>query len=303
MTEKTKKTHKITTPGIVTGALVAGLLLLLANTALWLNRQVFDTGNFTNTAKTALLSDSSRDALANEVVSNALANRPVVNRFAGDTLTDIVSGMLGSNQFNKLFDGVVSRAQSYLISPNQESIVIELATVKDPVERIVAAIGQMTDNSELTGQQVSRIPDTITLLDANKVPDLYSVSIAILWAGPLLLIAALVVLTAPYVHRRILWTYTLIAQGIAVVLAGIFALLIGPMVRPPVIGLMPDANIRTIVGNVFDAFIATFNSQSWWLIWLGVAAILIGVGTMAWPRIHKFYIAYRTEHHKIKPAK
>ncbi len=293
--QKTLPKHRYTSPSIVIGALVAGLLLFFANTASWVNKQVFDTTNFTATAKSALLSSSSRDALASEIVGKALADRPVIDRVAGDTLTRMISGLLGSDQFAKVFDVAISHAQSYLISSNQKTIAFDLSGIKQPVERVIIAIGDTTENPDLNGQRISQIPDQIVLIDSDKVPDLYKLSVAFYVAGPILLVIALVILAIPYIKRPVKWAYILICQGIAVLLSGVFALIIGPFARPPILSLMPDDNIRTVVANVYNAFIATFNAQSWWLVWAGIVAIVVGVLVTFWPKIRALYKIVRNE--------
>ncbi len=289
------KRHRITKPSIVIGTLIAGFLLFLANIAVWVNRQVFDTENFTATTKSALLSDSSVNALSNEIVDRTLADRPIIRRTVGDTSAKVIGGLIGSDQFARVFDNAISRAQSYLISPSQESIVIDLTSVKIIVENIISAVGNATDNPDLSSQRISQAPDQIVLLDEDKIPDLYGFSVAFSKMAPIFIILALIILFLQYFNRRNKWFYTFAVQGVAILLAGIFALLIGFVLRPSIIGLMPGANIRIILGNVFDAFIATFNSQSLCLIWGGIIMLAIGLVAANWKRIVHFSQIVRSE--------
>ena len=61
-------------PQAVLTASVAALFLTVANSAIWMNRAIFDTNRFTKTAVASFTSESSRNALANEVVDRALAD-------------------------------------------------------------------------------------------------------------------------------------------------------------------------------------------------------------------------------------
>ena len=66
-----------------------------------------------------------------------------------------------------------------------------------------------------------------------------------------------------------------------VAVAGI-GLVTGPLVRPPVLSLVGNANARIVLGNLYDGFIAPFNTQLAYMGALGCiiivfAAIQLGV--------------------------
>src|SRR5687767_7870147 len=75
----------------------AGLALLLVHSAYWINHTIFDQATFTNIVTTSVTSESSRNAIAASTVDRVLADRPVAKRLAGDRLTALLSGLLGSD--------------------------------------------------------------------------------------------------------------------------------------------------------------------------------------------------------------
>jgi len=53
-------------------------------------------------------------------------------------------------------------------------------------------------------------------------------------------------------------------------LTGLITMFVGPLFKPPLLANIANPGSRTVVGNLYDAFIATFNAQAVILIWFGV---------------------------------
>lgn len=256
---------------IITG-FFASLLLVLANTAFWVNRNIFDTDTFTSIAVTSITSESSRQAIANEVVDRALQDRPIIKEVAGPTATKLVSSLLGTDQFNKVLETAISRLQVYLTSNSRESIVVNLSGVKNVLESLITIAGKTNSNLETT---VSSVPDQITLVNADNIPDFYKYGLAFLWIGPIAAVLAALLLVYPYIRDRSRYYIIAPAQGAMITAMGFLCLLIGPLVKPPVLANIPSANSRVVVGNIYDAFISTFNSQSLLLVKVGIALAVV----------------------------
>lgn len=264
--------------------LVASLLLVVANSASWANRNIFETEKFTTTAVTALTSQSSRDALANEVVSQALADYPRLKSFVEDRASSFISGLLDSNVVERILTKSVSRLQVFMTSPKKEPVVINLAGVKDTVQRLITAAGR-EDEARIDPAQ---IPDQIVLLQPESIPNAYSIGVTLGWLAPLLLIVAVGLLAWPYVRYAPAYRWLLVRQGATLILFGLLALAIGPIFRPVVIQNVTNDNLRIVVGNLYDSFIATFDHQTAWLIWAGVLMLLVVAGISG-------YSYYRTK--------
>jgi hypothetical protein len=255
---------------VVLTAVIAALLLFVANTAIWANRAIFDTSTFTNTAVSSLTSDSSRQALAQEVVDRALADRPIVKNIAGNTATKLVGGLLGTSQFNAVLEKAVGKLQVYLTSNEQKSISVDLSGVKGTVEKLVGVANDKGANTDNVEDRLSTIPDEIVLVNADNIPSFYTYGLIFLWLGPISALLALGLLVYPYLRDRTKYYKIAIIQGVALVVAGLVSLLVGPLVRPPALANITSPNMRIVVGNLYDSFISIFNQQAYWLIAAGI---------------------------------
>jgi hypothetical protein len=254
---------------VITG-IIAGLFIVLANSAIWVNRYLFDSNNFTNTAVSSLTSDSSRNALATEITDQALKDYPKIKSVVDDTAINFISGLLGSNRVEQILTKTVSRLQIFLTSPKREPVVINLENTKEIISRLI----QVSGREEEALIDPAKIPDQITVFNPDNFPNFYNAGVTLTWLSPLLGIGAIALLAWPYVGHRKQYQELLIIQGACVAVFGILALLLGPLVRPVALGNIQSANIRIVVGNIYDAFIATFNSQTMLVIGFGLLAII-----------------------------
>jgi energy-converting hydrogenase Eha subunit E len=264
-------------------SIFAGFLLLITNSAYWFNNQIFNKDNFTSTVTTSLTSESSRFAIAENVTNRIFTDRPIAKRVAGDFTTKIISGLLDTEQFKSILAMTVERTQAYATSSNQEDVVIELGTVKDILTQITAI-------SESLGREATidpeNIPESIVLINEENVPDLYSYGVVLLWVAPITLTSALLLLAYPYIKKRGDSKRILFTQGIIIMLTSFIGFLVGPLFRPPVLAQISVEN-RTVVGDLFDAFIATYNSQTALLALVGLSAVVISSAWIGYPHIKK----------------
>ncbi len=258
---------------LIVTSLVAGLLLMIVNSAIWVNQQVFDTKNFTNTAVTAITSESSRKAIGGRITDEILKDNPVVKNIAGDQLTNLISGLLGTDQANKLLTASMTRLQIYVTSNNQKNVEIDLSGLKDTLTRVAEIRG---------GDQPSRIdpnkiPSKIVLIESKNVPDLYKYGVILTWVAVVGFVIAGFLLIRPYITDRNNYLSIMIVQGTSLILVGLVSLLIGPIFRPSVLQPFQNPNGRVVVGNLYNAFIETFNSQTMVFIWAGVTLCILSV--------------------------
>ncbi len=268
--EAVKKPSRNFRRNVVITGIIAGLFIVLANSAIWVNRYLFDSNNFTNTAVSSLTSDSSRNALATEITDQALKDYPKIKSVVDDTAINFISGLLGSNRVEQILTKTVSRLQIFLTSPKREPVVINLENTKEIISRLI----QVSGREEEALIDPAKIPDQITVFNPDNFPNFYNAGVTLTWLSPLLGIGAIALLAWPYVGHRKQYQELLIIQGACVAVFGILALLLGPLVRPVALGNIQSANIRIVVGNIYDAFIATFNSQTMLVIGFGLLAII-----------------------------
>lgn len=261
-------------------SIFAGFFLLIANTAIWMNNQIFDTDAFTTTVTNSLTSESSRTAMAQEITDRMFEDRPIVKRIAGDFSTKLVSGLLATDQFNNLLTPAVERIHAYTTSANQETVAVDLSGIKDVITRVSNISSNLGADVNV---DTDRVPDEIVLLNADNVPDLYRIGVVFLWVAPITFISALVLLAYPHLKRLNDKKKIIAIQGSIITLFGLIGLLVGPLFKPPVLSNIPGPNGRVIVGNLYDAFISSFNTQTIFLALFGVLMVLVATTWAGYP--------------------
>jgi hypothetical protein len=254
-------------------SILAGFLLLIANSAIWVNNYIFDENNFSQVATAALTEESSRIAIAETITNKAFEDRPVLKKVAGNVSVNLISGLLGSSQATNATTEVARRLNLVVTSNSPESVVIDLTGVK-------SIVSQLVDTSASLGREPrinpANIPDQVTVLDTEKIPNFYKLSVAFLWTAPLAFIGALAALAYPYIKATRQVKPMLLIQGAVVTAFGLLGLLVGPLFRPPLLANAKTSEGRVVIGNIYDAFMTTFNAQTRWLIGLGATMILVG---------------------------
>ena len=277
-----KKQNKISLTKIFILSIVASILLLVTNSAFWINKQIFNTTNFTSAVTTSLTSESSRVAMAERITDRIFADRAIARRVAGNLSTQIVSGILATDQFTGVLDSAVTRLHTYASSSNQENIDIDLTGIKDIIVKV-------TNASEALGKDITiradNVPDTITIIEESKIPDFYRLGVVFLWMAPVAFIFAVLLLAYPHLKYRNDTKSLLILQATIITLVGLFGLLFGPLFKPPVLSSINEPSGRIIVSNIYDSFISTFNSQTLVMVSVGIIALFIGLFWYLYPTL------------------
>jgi hypothetical protein len=267
------------TRGIIITTIVAGILLVIANSALWVNNTVFNSDQFSDITTAALLTESSRTAIASEVVNQALASKPITRAVVGDTATRLIAGFIGSDQVRSTIDRMATRIHSYVTSKNPQNVEFELSGIKSTVGRIVGLAG-----NDAAGDKIDTLPDTLTIVDASKIPSFYQFAVVFLWLGPVALVGAIMLLVRPHYIRRRLNIRILAFQGAAIIITSMAAFLAGPLFRPPLLALISQPNYRTVVQNLYDALMSTFAQQTVWLLVVGIGTVIAATGIFVYSR-------------------
>ncbi len=277
-----KQKNKISLTKIFILSIVASILLLVTNSAFWINKQIFNTTNFTSAVTTSLTSESSRNAIAERITDRIFADRAIARRVAGNFSTQIVSGILATDQFTGVLDSAVTRLHTYASSSNQENIDIDLTGIKDIIVKVTNASAALGKDITISAED---IPDTITIIEESKIPDFYRLGVVFLWMAPVAFIFAVLLLAYPHLKFRNDTKYLLILQATIVTLVGLFGLLFGPLFKPPVLSSINEPSGRIIVSNIYDSFISTFNSQTLVMVSVGITALFIGIFWYLYPTL------------------
>lgn len=245
---------------VISGVLLGlgAIIFFLAQSTLWVSTTVFNENNFVKVVENTLSTEESRQAIARTIVDAALENNPVANQLVGKQATALVSGLLETELVGQVFDRLAHRTYAYITSPNRQDIAIDLTTVKDPLTAIIGIVEQ-------TGREVnfdpSAIPDSITVVESDSLPDVSGYIRTILVANALLWLATIASF-ATYVflnRRRIVRSVYLV--GAVVIIASLVGLLIGPFVPPVISSFVNLISIRGVIEDLSSALLYRFQVQ------------------------------------------
>ncbi len=255
-------------------AVVTVFLLLISQTAFWLHNTIFNTQNFTNIATTAITSESSRQSIASGIVDKALEGRPAIQSAIGGRLTNLVTGLLGTDLVEQSTEKAIQKAQLLVTTPRKPPVVLDLTGIKQTATKLADVLNRNGDEKI----DPANIPDQIVLINTDKIPNFYNYGIAVLWLGPISLLTALA-LFAWWIYKGALTAVRVkrfrIVLGI-VFASGVIALIVGPLVKPAFLSVAETAQAMTLLGNIFDGFIKPFNDQAKSIV---VASVLVFIVT------------------------
>ncbi len=238
---------------------LTGLLLLLAQSAFWLNHTIFDKQTFTSTVTPVIQSDASHQAIASTITSQILADNPVVERLIGKNVTALIMGILGTDLGQQLQSNLIDRSYAYLTTDNPKPIAINLEPIKVPLEKVTQVLESRGTDVTI---DASKIPDTIVLFNPSNLPDLYSYGVAMLWLGPLFWLSFLV-LSVLYVYLgRHNYPRRVYILGGVIITASIIGLFVGPTLVPPIVAQVPMSELRGIVNQLMNELLASFTTQN-----------------------------------------
>jgi hypothetical protein len=244
----------------VGGILIAlGMItFFLAQSTLWVSNNFFNEDTFVGTVQNVLSTEQSREAISSTIVHNTLQNNPVAEQLIGKQLTALVNGLLGSDIAGQVFDRVAHRTYAYLTSTNRQDITIDLTSIKDPLTVLVGLI-------ERTGRDVkfnpSNIPDKITLVESDSLPDVGRYIRIVMFASGILWLTTIVAYVAYiYLYRKKL-VRSLYIVGWSILAVCAFALASGPFIPPAIASLVNLIDIRGVVEDLTKAFLEPFQVQ------------------------------------------
>jgi hypothetical protein len=241
-------------------AVLAGFFLLIANSGYWVNRYIFNEQKFSEIAVSSVLSSDSRQAIAEGVSTKLYEHRPVAKSVLSEPTTSIVNGVLGSPRLQAPLTDLVKRINVRMTSKTQPEVALDLTGVKSTLTQVVGTVNNATDKDVSFNPE--NIPDKIVVIKSNNLPNLYNYTVAILWLSPLTLIAGLLLMILPYVWWRNRYKTIMTTQGIMLMVVGALSQMLGPLFHPLVLGNLETDAGRTVVGNLYNAFLQTFEHQS-----------------------------------------
>lgn len=251
-------------------AIIAGFLLVVANSAFWANRYVFNQTRFAEVTVQTLTSEDSRVAIADAVTETIYRDRPITRTVLAGPTGEILQNMLQSQPAESAMRRTAAALHSAMTSKQKQTISLDLTSIKSVLSIIAGVSGGRVSESF----DPANIPDRIVLFDSSKLPNLYAYAATAPIVGMVSMLCAVALLAVPYIRSMWAWQRIVRIQGLVVTAAGLLALSTGPIFRPAVTGLISEATQRTVTTDLYNAFVATFNTQTMYVVAIGILMIL-----------------------------
>jgi len=261
--------------------LILAFSLFFAQSALWVNHIVFNQQAFVDISTKVITSENSRDAIAQTVVDKALANRPVAERLVGDRASNFISGLLGSDVSQNVLNKVANSAYAYMTSSNRQDIAIDLSSIQQPITQLLAFAQSQGRETRI---QPENIPEKITLVKSDELPDIAKYMRQMIIASFFLWLATIVSLIA-YIFwgdskHRVRRVYL---SGLVIIVVSLIGLSAGPYLPSVIASFVENINLRGVVNDLAAAYLAPFSQQMY-------VTILITVVVLACVRFRWIFI-------------
>ncbi len=261
--------------GVVAGALVLlGLVLLpLGNLGVWVQRQVLDSGAFSELALDVVDESAVRTALAERIVNELVTAEPRLGA-ARVVLEPGVARLLQTDAFRAVFSAAVGEMHTQLeqgadeLSLNLDPI---LPLVRDAVARIDRGVAEQIPDGDA-------LP-SITVVTRDDAPELWEgvqITREVSWAFPILVLLALVgAVAVANVRGRLL-----VGIGVAVALLSFVQVLVVRLGKD----LLSDVAGPNVSPGAFnrgyEVVTGTFVTQTVVLAVLGLVVAIAGAALM-----------------------
>lgn len=250
---------------------IATVLLVVANVAVWVNLSFVDTSRFVDTTVGLLQQESMRHAIAQKSVDALLADRPDVPTVAANAAVNGVTTLLDTAALQDALHTVASQLQPMVVTGERPTITIESRAA----QALALALGAALPPNTAPAVERSDGVVTIELFSRRDIPSFEPYVRAIQWAG-LLSIGIASVLLVLVVWGSPDWPLGLRRVALALMSAAVVSAVIiiaVPLVLPDRI---PDASAQTIVVGVYRAFASQFLVQGVILFVAGAVAWFVG---------------------------
>lgn len=233
---------------------VGVVLVWFAIVSTWITRNIFNQEVFVTAVSAALQSDQSRQVISETVVNRALEGRPLIKRAVGPTLTNTVSGILSSSQFQPVYDRAAQQVFIQLTTANPKPVEIDFQNAFTFVMPILEKL------SPDIASRVENLPEKIVIIKPGQIPSIYSYGSFLSFFGPIFGVGGLILI------GLMLWRVKVKAERLKLLVwTGVFfagaAFVLNLMVPSLEMWMMAKISsevVVTIVSQVFQSLIASF---------------------------------------------
>jgi len=236
--------------GAPTLAILAAVLLLLATLVGYANSALFDSNEFANRASAALEDEAVRAEIATRVTDDLVINAQADLIAVRPVIESVVDGLVGGNIFQSLFRSAVRDLHRAVFQQDQNTVTLTLADIGEVLRGALQAL-QPQIAKEIPGKadvEITDIDPPAWVADLARAADNAVAAELILLILAVAMVAGALWLSTD--RRR-----TALTLGIAIVIAGVIAVVALGAAKTLVLARIDQAGVRDAADGVWDAFL------------------------------------------------
>jgi hypothetical protein len=259
---------------IIVLSIIATVFILIANFALWLQRDIFDQDRFVSTSVSVIRTKPVREAIAAEIVQDAFSSLPALESIIGDFLQTNLSALLDSKAVKPALEDIATQIHTALTAKQPQPVQIDISAVTGPAKAVVNNVPGIDPQIK---KAVKSLPNAVVLVKKGDIPSIYSVGTFFLWFGPLAGLIGLGLFVIVIWLAREKRSSAIKTVGASLGIGAAVFLILIQAYRAPVLSSF-SGNIRIIFEHLYDAFTAGLSNQTWAIFVIGLVAFLLGYG-------------------------
>ena len=250
---------------------------LTASFALWLNRAVYDSENFSRSTVTVIQKPAVRNAVSGEIVDRIIEELPeginIPEGVVAGPARSVVSSLLADPSFRPVLEKLATQLDKAITADEPTAIRLDTRDIKAEAKPLVNTI-----NAQLnTNVQVTDLPDSFVLIKKGLIPSISSWGIVLLWLGPILgVIGAVIVVAMLLLATAETRPMVLKVLGLTLAVGSVLFIALIGLMRSPVVASVEGANAKVIAGNLFSTLTSSLASQTWVLAGIGLVLAAVG---------------------------
>lgn len=248
--------------GSIIGLSLAVILFWIFAFNIWFSNTILNQENFVNTTTQVITTEESRNAIASEVVEITQENFPIIGSVTAPLIQKVVVGILDTELFTTIFEKLSEEIYFQLTNPNPKPLEINIGGA-------ISLIEPFLDDQDT--ELFANIPDKITLIGENEIPNISQFANTLAIIGPISLIAGLILIGLIWRMITNKRNY-FIAVGLISAASGFLVFSLIPVIGNYIASGVTSANGLYIINELYAAF-----TQK--LVDLSLAVLVIGLFT------------------------
>jgi len=249
---------KITRLSITVFAILATILLLLANISTWLNRTVYNRDVFVKTSTAIMSNSQTSEIVAKQISTELYSKTPILKSIAEQPTENLIVGILQSDFFTRVYKKFSTELHTAMMSSPSKAIAIDISALKSTF----ATVAQIVDPKALDEVKV-KIPNEIVLFEQNEIPSIIESTYWLILIGPIAGITALIIFAAFLIIGYPKKTKeTLLIFGSSLLIGSLIFLYMITAIEPYLFSSINESLVRDLLHQVFAVFTASLSEQS-----------------------------------------